>query len=94
MEEFQTKQVSQEDIKKIKDISYKYQSLTIEVGQKEIERRHLQQELEKITNSINELWNQYKENAIQEQTLAKYLSNTYGDGELDLDTGIMKIFNK
>ena len=88
---FRSKQVSKEDLDKISKIEQKYQEITLRLGQLEIEKILTEQHIAKLTSESNELKKMYADTQTEEADVTAYLMTTYGAGELDLNTGVMKI---
>lgn len=74
------KKFTEEEIKKVTEIKTKYQEITVALGQIELDRLLLEEQR-------SELNKQYKETREEESKYAKELSDKYGVGTLDVETG-------
>lgn len=85
----ENKKVSSEDLKKLKDLEETYQRLTIEFGQNYVEKMLTETHLNDILTTEENLKTLWFETETQEKELAKELSKTYGEGEINIETGIL-----
>ena len=74
-------QFSKEELKQLQEVKDKYDALTIQLGQIELEQLVLTTSKETIVTSFNEL-------RITETQLANTLTEKYGKGQLNLETGV------
>ena len=72
---------TEEELKQLNTIKESYDSLTVQLGQLELEQILLANSKEKALTSFSELRE-------QEATLANTLTTKYGKGQLNLETGI------
>jgi chromosome segregation ATPase len=79
------KEVSQEDIDKVKQLRSKYAQTTAQIGQVEIELHVMKRQIEELTQIREQLFTNYSTLQNEEQDLVKSLNETYGDGVLDLE---------
>ena len=70
-----------EELKKVQDIKEQYNKLTVQLGQIELDR-NLLDEQRKVLNT------EYSNLRDMEMEFAKGLSNKYGVGSLNLETGV------
>lgn len=70
-----------EELKKVQDIKEQYNKLTVQLGQIELDR-NLLDEQRKVLNT------EYSNLRDMEMEFAKGLSNKYGVGSLNLQTGV------
>jgi chromosome segregation ATPase len=80
------KEVSQEDIDKVKQLRSKYAQTTAQIGQVEIELHVTKKQLEELARIREELFGNYANLQSEEQELVKELNVKYGDGVLDLES--------
>jgi hypothetical protein len=80
------KEVSQEDIDKVKQLRSKYAQTTAQIGQVEIELHVTKKQLEELARIREELFGNYANLQSEEQELVKELNDKYGDGVLDLES--------
>ena len=71
------KQLTPEEINTIKNLQNQIQQLALQLGTVEIKKFQLKNEIEKLQQ--------------QEEQVAKTLSDKYGNGTLDIDTGKLTI---
>ena len=74
-------QFSKEELKQLQEVKDKYDALTIQLGQIELEQLVLTTSKETIVTSFNEL-------RITETQLANKKKKKYGKGQLNLETGV------
>jgi chromosome segregation ATPase len=79
------KEVSQEDIDKVKQLRSKYAQTTAQIGQVEIELHVMKRQIEELTQIREQLFTNYSTLQNEEQDLVKSLNEKYGDGVLDLE---------
>ena len=79
---------TEEEISKIKQLQEKYQVLGIQVVQLTLAKKSAQEYLQSLEDQNNQLTNQIVEVNIEEKEFAKTLSNQYGVGSLDLESGV------
>ena len=71
------KQLTQEELQQIKDLQDQVQQVTLQLGTLEVKKIQLKETILKLQQS--------------EEQLAKILSDKYGNGTLDIDTGKLTI---
>jgi len=71
---------SEQEIKQLKDLRYGLDKLTINLGQLAVQKIKIQKTEEDLKNQLEVLEN-------NEKKLAKLLSDKYGKGSIDLETG-------
>ncbi len=79
---------TEEEISKIKQLQEKYQVLGIQVVQLTLAKKSAQEYLQSLEDQNNQLTNQIVEVNIEEKEFAKTLSDKYGVGSLDLESGV------
>ena len=80
------KEVSTDDIEKVKQLRTKYAQTTAQIGQVEIELYVLNNQLKELTEIREGLFKSYTDLQKEEQDLVKELNEKYGDGVLDLES--------
>lgn len=80
------KEVSTDDIEKVKQLRTKYAQTTAQIGQVEIELFVLNKQLTELTEIREGLFKTYTDLQTEEQDLVKELNDKYGDGVLDLES--------
>ena len=79
--------VSEEEITQIKTLQEKYQTLALQLGQASLQRTQLNRELENVETNEQKLHVAYDECREEEQNLVKSMTDKYGIGNLDIETG-------
>ena len=81
------KQLTQEELTNVKDLAVQLNEVTSRFGQIKVEKLNLLTQLTAIDDYEKELDKQYLELKQKEYTLSKELSEKYGEGTLNLDSG-------
>ena len=71
------KQLTSEELQSIKSLQQQIQEATLQIGALEVKKLQLKQVIEKLQQS--------------EETIAKNLSDKYGNGTLDVETGKLTV---
>ena len=71
------KQLTPEELQQVKDLQNQVQEVTMQLGTVEVRKM----QLKNVITSLQQ----------QEEELAKTLSNKYGNGSLDIDTGKLTV---
>ena len=79
--------VPEEEVNQIKTLQEKYQTLALQLGQASIQRTQLNRELENVETNEQKLHVAYDECREEEQNLVKSMTEKYGIGNLDIETG-------
>ena len=79
--------VPEEEVNQIKTLQEKYQTLALQLGQASIQRSQLTKELDNIESNEQKLHVAYDECREEEQNLVKSMTEKYGIGNLDIETG-------
>ena len=85
-ENVETKEVSSEDIERVKQLRSKYATTTAQIGQVEIELYVMKNRLDELSKIREQLFETYTNLQTEEQNLVKELNDKYGDGILDLES--------
>lgn len=78
---------SEEEMKSLKGLSSGYQAIQFEFGQLRIRKMTLKAELDAVEVREDELEDLYRKQQETEQTLIKELTDKYGPGTLNPETG-------
>lgn len=81
------KQLTQEELTNVKDLAVQLNEVTSRFGQIKVEKLNLLTQLTAIDDYEKELDKQYLELKQKEYTLSKELSEKYGEGTLNLESG-------
>ena len=79
--------VSEGEITQIKTLQEKYQTLALQLGQASLQRTQLNREMENVETNEQKLHVAYDECREEEQNLVKSMTEKYGIGNLDIETG-------
>ena len=79
--------VPEEEIQEIKSLQEKYQGIALQLGQIALQRSQLNKELDNIESNEQKLHVAYDECREEEQNLVKSMTEKYGIGNLDIETG-------
>jgi len=79
--------VPEEEIKEIKSLQEKYQGLALQLGQIALQRSQLTRELENVESNEQKLLVAYDEARESEQGIVKKMTDKYGIGNLDVESG-------
>ena len=85
IEENLGKQVSEDDIERVKGLRSKYATTTAQIGQLEIELHISKKRVTDLEKLRESLLDNYVKLQTDEQNLVKELNEKYGDGLLDLE---------
>lgn len=82
------KKFTQEELDSIKKIQTKYQSLGISLVQLEILKKSIYAEMDRVRDSEEKVKEEITKTSEEEEQLSKALSEKYGVGTLDLQSGV------
>ena len=82
------KKFTQEELDSIKKIQTKYQSLGISLVQLEILKKSIYSEMDRVRDSEEKVKEEITKTSEEEEQLSKALSEKYGVGTLDLQSGV------
>jgi len=88
MAEKQAITVSEEEVKKIKDLRGSYQEVVIQVGQVQLQISDIEDALKGLREAKEKLLVKYNEIKQTERSQLDELNKKYGVGSLNVDTGI------
>jgi hypothetical protein len=80
--------LTESELNALKELREKYALSTTQFGQLKIEKRLLQKELDRLNRLEEEFETQYDAIIESEIVLVKQIEETYGQGNIDLETGI------
>ena len=79
--------VPEEEIQEIKSLQEKYQGIALQLGQASLQRSQLNKELENVETNEQKLHVAYDEARESEQEIIKKMTEKYGIGNLDVESG-------
>lgn len=85
----ETKQLTQEELADIKDLATKLNEITAKFGQLKVEKLNLLTQVTALDEMEKELDKEYFQLKEKEYSITKELTNKYGDGVINLETGII-----
>ena len=80
--------LTESELNALRELREKYALSTTQFGQLKIEKRLLQKELDRLNRLEEEFETQYDAIIESEIVLVKQIEETYGQGNIDLETGI------
>jgi len=80
--------LTESELNALRELREKYALSTTQFGQLKIEKRLLQKELDRLNRLEEEFETQYDAIIESEIVLVKQIEEAYGQGNVDLDTGI------
>ena len=80
--------LTESELNALRELREKYALSTTQFGQLKIEKRLIQKELERLDRLEEEFESQYDAIIETEVALVKQIEETYGQGNVDLETGI------
>lgn len=85
----ETKQLTQEELTNIKDLATKLNEITAKFGQLKVEKLNLLTQVTALDEMEKELDKEYFGLKEKEYSITKELTDKYGDGVINLETGII-----
>jgi len=82
------KKFDSEELAKIKDLQTKYQTITAKMGQLEVDRLLLEQAMDRLAQSKDELTVDYESTQSEEKKFVSDLNTKYGAGNVNIETGV------
>lgn len=77
-----------EELKKIKELQTKYQTITARLGQLEVDRLLLDQAMERLNEGRDQLTSDYEGTQTDEKSFVQDLNTKYGAGNVNIETGV------
>lgn len=82
------KSITEEELNSIKELQTQYAKITADLGQLNINKFILQRDLDELRKKISEQQNLYLEAQDRESKLVQELNDKYGEGSLNIETGV------
>ena len=79
---------TEEEMKKISELQQNYLNLQNTLGQFGVNRIRLEQQMDDLDSAEDNIRNQFTENQTKEREFVDTINKKYGDGNLDLNTGV------
>ncbi len=83
----ETTKLTTEELQKINEMQTSYAEITAQLGQLQIEKMLVKQQLNRLTELETQFESNYMSLQSTEETFAKELESKYGKGEVNLETG-------
>lgn len=83
----QNKQLTTEELQQLTELQSNYSKIYFEIGQLEIQKRELNEQLETVSKNQDFLYLDIKKIQEKEMVLANNLNEKYGKGTIDINTG-------
>ena len=79
---------TKEEMDSLTQIQQSYATVANTIGQLGVNRIRLEQQLDDLDNADNQLKSQFVENQTREREFVDSINKKYGDGNLDINTGV------
>ena len=79
---------TEDEMKQVNDLQGTYVNLQNALGQLSMNRIRLEQQLDDLDSAEENVRNQFFENQTKERTFVDSINKKYGDGNLDVNTGV------
>jgi hypothetical protein len=79
--------LTEDELDQIKTFQKKYSEITIQIGQLELRKKILTDDLQKAQKNIDDTYKQYDITVDSESKFFQSLNKKYGEGSIDVDTG-------
>ena len=80
--------LSDDDMAKINDVQQAFATLTIQSGKIRLAQYEAQEEIKRLNGMETDLYSEYDKTLIREVEIGKELKEKYGNGYVDLTTGM------
>jgi predicted nuclease with TOPRIM domain len=81
------KKIEKTDLDEINNLRDDYQNVTYAIGQLNVEKKLIQEQLNKLDQEVQNQYTEYEKLRTREEEFAANLETKYGKGELNLQTG-------
>ena len=81
------KKITTEELEKLKELRVKYDSVSYTLGQLRIEQELLNDQVVRLKEVETQLITDYRNLQADEKTIADEISNKYGQGQINIETG-------
>lgn len=79
--------LSEQEVQKLQELQNNYAEITAQLGQIKIESIILNEQVKRLSELENSLTAKYLSIQNDEESFAKSISEKYGDGEINIETG-------
>ena len=83
----ETKKLTEQELSEVVELRKEFSRIALSLGDIEIKKKKLNDELNIIDNEKNILLSKIDDLDKKEEELSKMLTNKYGEGSINLDTG-------
>lgn len=88
------KKLESEDLEQLKSLQEEFTRVTIDMGKNEIDIINIEQQMENLRQKGFELKQKYRDLIEKQNTMNDKLADKYGDGSVDIESGIFKPFKQ
>jgi len=81
------KKITPEELEDVKNIRSEYQEITVKLGQIQVQRLQISNQLELLNKTEEELGKQWSKNTEEERKAIQDLQEKYGKVNINLDSG-------
>lgn len=81
------KKITTEELERLKELRVKYDSVSYTLGQLRIEQELLNDQVVRLKEVETQLITDYRNLQADEKTIADEISNKYGQGQINIETG-------
>ena len=79
---------TEDEMKQISELQQAYLNMQNALGQVSVNRIRLEQQMNDLTSTEDQIRGQYTENQTKERDFVDTINKKYGDGNLDLNSGV------
>lgn len=79
--------LTEQEVQKVQELQNNYATITAQLGQLKIEMILVNEQLKRLTELENTFTAKYLSIQTDEETFAKQISEKYGDGDINIETG-------
>ena len=80
--------LSDQELKQILDLRTKYATLTAQLGQLKVEQIIVNEQVNRLSELEEKFTKEYLNIQIEEEQFAEFITKKYGEGEIDVESGL------
>ena len=80
--------LSDQELKQIQDLRTKYATLTAQLGQLKVEQIIINDQVNRLSELEEKFTKEYLNIQIEEEQFAESITKKYGEGEIDVESGL------
>jgi hypothetical protein len=77
-----------QELNQIQDLRTKYATLTAQLGQLKVEQIIINDQVTRLSKLEEQFTKEYLDIQIEEEQFAEYITKKYGEGEIDVESGL------